>query len=139
MSTEENKSIVERFYEHLSVGTIGTATDIITPDCIRHDPLGHEEFGPSGFAARARRTDAAFTDLKLVPDIILAEGDKVAVRWTITAKHTGPYRGFPATNRDVKFSGVNIFRIENGRIAEIWNHRDDLSTLLQIDAIRLPG
>ena len=135
MSIEQNKRVVERFYEHLRAGTIGAATDIVTPDCVRHDPSGHQEPGPSGFAARVKRTDAAFTDLNSVPDIVMAEGDKVAVRWTITGRHTGPYRGFPSTGREVTFSSVNIFRIENGRIAEIWNHRDDLSVLEQIGAI----
>ena len=95
MSIEQNKRVVERFYEHLRAGTIGAATDIVTPDCVRHDPSGHQEPGPSGFAARVKRTDAAFTDLNSVPDIVMAEGDKVAVRWTITGRHTGPYRGFP--------------------------------------------
>jgi len=139
MSTEENKRLVELFYEHLRGGTIGRAADVITPDCIRHDPSGREDPGPSGFAARVGRTDGAFSDLKSTPDMVLADGDKVAVRWTITCRHTGPYRGFPATGRDVKFSGVNIFRIENGRIAEVWNHRDDLSVLQQIGAVTLPG
>jgi steroid delta-isomerase-like uncharacterized protein len=135
MSTEENKRLVERFYAHHRTGTIGQATDVVTPDCIRHDPSGREEPGPSGFAARVARTEAAFSEWVSTPNIVMADGDKVAVRWTITAKHTGPCDGFPATGRNVKFSGVNIFRIENGRIAEIWNHRDDLSVLQQIGAV----
>lgn len=138
MSTEENKRLVERFYDHLRKGTIGDTTDIVTPDCIRHDPSGREDPGPSAFAARVRRTEGALSDLVSTPDIVIAEGDKVAVRWTITARHTGPRDGFPATGRNVTFSGVNIFRIENGRIAEIWNHRDDLSVLQQIGAVTLP-
>ena len=139
MNTEENKQPVARFYEHLRAGTIGQATDVVAPNCIRHDPSGREDPGPSGFAARVGRTEAAFSDLVSTPNIVIAEGDKVAVRWTITAKHTGRRNGFPATGRSVTFSGVNIFRIENGRTAEIWNHRDDLSVLQQIGAVTLPA
>jgi steroid delta-isomerase-like uncharacterized protein len=83
------------------------------------------------------RTNAAFSDQQWIPEIVMADDDKVAVSWTITGKHTGQYRGFPATGKDVTLKGVNIFRIEDGRIAEIWNFRNDLWVLQQIGAVAL--
>jgi predicted ester cyclase len=65
-------------------------------------------------------------------DLILAEGDLVAARWTTEGKNTGPWAGRPPTGKRARFSGVNIFRIEGGKVVELWNHRDDLGLMQQL-------
>lgn len=67
-------------------------------------------------------------------DLILAEGDLVAARWTTEGTNTGPWAGRPPTGKRARFSGVNIFRIEGGQVVELWNHRDDLGLMQQIGA-----
>ena len=52
---------------------------------------------------------------------MIAEGDRVMARWTFFGVHQGEYFGLPPTNRRVSYSGINIFRIENRKIAEIWD------------------
>jgi len=56
----------------------------------------------------------------------------VAARWTTTGTHTGAWGTVEPTGKRATFSGVNIFRIEDGKITEIWNHRDDLGLMQQL-------
>jgi hypothetical protein len=120
------------FYSRLRAGTIGEATDILTandtilPAVKTLAPLA----SPKGWAV-----PTLHSRIGNAPEIVMAEGDKVAVSWTITGKHTGivacrqPAAMLP--------QGVNIFRVEDGRIAEIWNFRNDLWVLQQIGAVAL--
>jgi len=84
-----------------------------------------------GIAAAFR---AAFPDLRWHVDLLLAEGDLVAGRWTASGTNTGPWAGVAATGKHATFSGVNIFRIRDGKVVEIWNHRDDLGLAQQLGA-----
>ncbi len=65
-------------------------------------------------------------------DLLLAEGDLVAARWTSEGTNTGPWVGTPATAKRATFSGVNIFRFKDGKVVERWNHSDDLGLMQQL-------
>ena len=65
-------------------------------------------------------------------DEMLAEGDRVMVRWTFRGTHQGEYLGFPPTHKPVTFSGIYIFRIADQRIAEVWNLWDQLGEWQQL-------
>jgi predicted ester cyclase len=67
-------------------------------------------------------------------DLILAEGDLVAARWTTEGTNSGPWGGRPPTGKRARFCGVNIFRFRDGKVAELWNHRDDLGLMQQLEA-----
>lgn len=65
----------------------------------------------------------------------LAEGDKVMSRWSYIATNTGEFLGRPATNRKVTDLGINIFRLENGKIVEMWIAQDSLGLLQQLGVL----
>ena len=67
-------------------------------------------------------------------DLVLAEGDLVAARWTATGTFTGPWGTVEPTGKRAEFSGVNLYRFRDGKVAEIWNHRDDLGLMQQVGA-----
>jgi predicted ester cyclase len=67
-------------------------------------------------------------------EIVIAEDEVVAARWTASGTHLGAWGAIEPTGRSATFSGVNIFRFENGKVAEIWNHRDDLGLMEQVGA-----
>jgi predicted ester cyclase len=90
--------------------------------------------GPEGQKQIAAAFRAAVPDLWFDVEIVLAEGEYVAARWTAPGTHTGPWGDIQPTGRVATFSGVNIFRFEGGLVAEIWNHRDDLGLLEQLGA-----
>ena len=136
MSTEANKALIRRFYEQVwNRGNLDAADEIFAADYVRHDLRpGTAPPGPEGQKAIARMLRGAFPDAHMTLDLILAEGDLVAGRWTMQGTHTGPWGGNPPTGKRVRFSGVNIFRVRDGRVVEIWNHRDDLGMQQQLDA-----
>ena len=71
---------------------------------------------------------------------MLAEGNLVAARWTVSGTHTGRWGGVGPTGKQATFSGVNIFRFgDNGKVMEIWNHRDDLGLMEQLGAAVYAG
>jgi steroid delta-isomerase-like uncharacterized protein len=133
---EANKRLVLRFYEELwNRGNYDAANDLVAADYVRHDLRpGDAPPGPAGQKAVAQRFRAAFPDVSLDVEAIIAEGDLVVARWTMSGTHRGSWGTVEATGRIVRFSGVNFFRIAEGRIAEIWNLRDDLGLREQLGA-----
>ena len=77
---------------------------------------------------------SGFADLAVVDHFVVARQDVVAVRWTARGTSTGTYMGVAATKQPVAFTGVSMYRIEHGRIAEIWDTRNTLGILHQLDA-----
>ena len=102
-------------------------------DYVRHDLRpGQSAPGPEGQKQIARDFRSAFPDLRVEVNILVAEDDYVVGRWTASGTHRGAWGALEATGRRATFSAVNIFRFENGKVAEIWNHRDDLGLREQV-------
>ncbi len=134
MSIEENKSLIRRFCEEVwNHGLLDVVTEIFAEDYVRHDLRpGKPIPGPEGQKRIAADFRTAFPDLHMTLDLIVAEGDLVVTRWTTAGTHTGQWGSIPPTGNHAVFSGVNIFRIHNGKVVELWNHRDDLGLMQQL-------
>jgi predicted ester cyclase len=129
MSAEENKALVRREQEELwnHTGNLDAAEEIFAPDY-----------------AEAARQEAAdfrrgFPDVVSAIEDLIAEGDKVVARWRASATHRGEYMGIPPTGREVEFTGISVYRIEGGKVAESWTAEDDLGLMRQIGAVPDPG
>jgi steroid delta-isomerase-like uncharacterized protein len=131
-----NKELVRRFYEDAwGRGRLDVIDDVFADDYVRHDLRpGVPPPGPEGMKRITADFRAAFPDLQFEVDILLGEDDFVAARWTASGTHTGRWGDVEPTGRKASFSGVNIFRFANGKVVEIWNHRDDLGLREQLDA-----
>jgi steroid delta-isomerase-like uncharacterized protein len=81
---------------------------------------------------------AAFPDRQLTIDDMVAEGDRVVARITVTGKHLGAIQGIPATGRSISQPCITIFRMANARIAEGWFAADNLSIMQQLGVIPAP-
>jgi len=134
MSAKSNRELILRFYDEVwNRGNVDVAREVFADDYVRRDlrpttaRAGGE--GQARIAADFRR---AFPDLELSVDLLVAEGDTVAARWTMTGTHTGPWGGVAPTGRVVVYSGANFFRMSRGRVVEMWNHRDDLGLREQL-------
>jgi steroid delta-isomerase-like uncharacterized protein len=134
VNPDENKALVRRFYEEVwDKGNLAVCEEVFTPDYVRHDPRATEPPpGPEGQKQIAADFRAAFPDLRVTVDLLVAEGAYVVGRWTAAGTHSGSWAGLEPTGRAVSFSAVNIWRFENGKASEIWNHRDDLGLLEQL-------
>ena len=81
----------------------------------------------------------AFPDLELTTEDIVAEGDKVAIRNTWRGTHQGSFHGLPPTGKRVAFTGTDIIRFVDGRIAEQWADLDALGLMQQLGAFPAGG
>jgi steroid delta-isomerase-like uncharacterized protein len=131
---DANKALINRFYEEVwNKGNVEFAWQVFAEDYVRHDLRPTQALpGPEGQAKVAADFRRAFPDLKFKVDLALAEGDLVAARWTATGTMTGKWGAVEPTGKVARFSGVNIFRFRDGKIVEIWNHRDDLGLMQQV-------
>lgn len=131
---ELNKSLARRVYdEGLNQGIF---TVPYTNDFIGH--AGNGTFTREAGLAEAKGWRQAFPDLKMNIDLIVAEKDLVAVRWTATGTNTGTGNGLQATGKSVKATGQATFRFVDGKIAEEWAIGDTLGIMRQLGLLR-PG
>ena len=134
MAAEENKAIVRRYVEQLYNRREPAADQIIDPDVVFHEPArtirGREELEQRAAAFRA-----AFPDLHVAIEDELAEGDRVATRWTLRGTHRGEFAGIAPTGKAVSVAGIIIWRIADGRIQEAWGSYDTLGLMQQLGAI----
>ena len=136
MSTERNKALIRRFYEEVwGKGNVDVADEVFAADYVRHDLRpGNPLPGPAGQKQIATDFRTAFPDFYFTLELLVAEADMVVGRWTATGTNTGIWGNIRPTGKIAKFSAVNIFRIANGKVVEMWNHRDDLGLMQQIGA-----
>ena len=135
MSAAENKDLVRRFIEGVLVGgDFAALAELTAPDCVEHTaPPG--EPPAEGTAARFMVLwRAAFPDLAITVEDLVAEGDRVAARWTLRGTHRGAFLGRPPTGRRVAVAGRERYRLADGRIVERWAAVDTPGLLRQLDA-----
>jgi len=134
MSANENKALIRRFYEEVwGKGNLLVANEVFATDYVRHDLRPAAALpGPEGQSKIAADFRAAFPDLKIEIDLLVAEADLVVARWTMEGTNLGPWGGKDPTGKHARFSGVNFFRLSEGKVVEIWNHRDDLGLMQQV-------
>jgi len=80
-------------------------------------------------------TRAAFSGFTITIDDQIVEGDKGVTRWTARGVHTGEYLGIPATGRPIEITGINIGRVEDGKIVDEWSRADDAGLLRQLGVL----
>jgi len=132
MSIEEHKALVRRYFEQAPYNP-DVCDEIYAPTFHFHT-IQHASITPQVTESTPQSEKAAYEWLKAVwssnwrmtIDEMIAEGDRVMVRWTFNGTQVGELSGLPPTHRQVTYSGINIFRIADGKIAEIWDIYDRL-------------
>ena len=139
MSAEENKTIVRRLLEEPWT-SIDVVDDLVAETYVGYDPsLPQPLKGPQGFKDNVSMFRAAYSDARITVDDQIAEGDKVATRWTGRGTHTSEFNGIAPTGKDVTVSGVTISKLEDGKVVEEWTNWDTLGMLVQLGAIPEPA
>jgi steroid delta-isomerase-like uncharacterized protein len=131
-----NVDIVRRFYEGWNSGDIDFAA-FVAEEIVNHQPEAEPERGRSRFADAIRGVMAAVPNSHWAISDILAEGDRVAVRITWSGTYGAPqFRGLPiAAPGNFSAEHIHIYRVADGKLAEHWVVRDDLTMLRQLGAV----
>jgi predicted ester cyclase len=106
---------------------------------VHHWGIAGDTHGLAAFAERWALFNAAFPDLEFIVGPIVAEGDLAASQWTATGTHRGEWQGIAPTDKEVSWSGINLFRFECGLIAESWGEADHVGLRAQLGATDVPA
>ena len=132
MTTAKNKATVRRIIEEIiNEGRLEMVDELIAEEYVDHAGGPH---GCDGYRQSVAVVRAAFPDLQMTIEDLVAEGDKVVARLSIKATHGGVFMGIEPTGKPVSFCGVGIMRIIDGKMVERWNHSDILTLLKQLGA-----
>ena len=136
MSLEENKAIVRKWVEATNKRNLSALDELIAPDFFH--PTWQLR-GAEGFKQFYTMFLKGFPDCHETIEDIIAEGDKVWSRSTITGTHTGEYRGLAPTGKKITFTGVDICRIVDGKIVETESVNDFSDFYKQLGVIEYKG
>lgn len=135
MSSERNRLLADLVWEEVwHQGHLSRIDELFTTDFVRHDP-GRELHGTEQNRQFISSLRAAFPDVHYFVEDQIAEGDKVVVRYRFQGTHLGAFQGRPPTGKQVTYTGILIYRIADGKIAEQWTEFDLLGFLRQLDIL----
>jgi predicted ester cyclase len=138
MKAEENKAIVRRFWG-VWEGNIGLVDELVAPDYVNHSPgIPDQPEGPEGIKVLVSKFRGGMLDLRAVIDDMIAEGDRVAVRYTIEGTHEGEQFGVLPTDRRLSIESCTVERVSDGKTREHWRVTDTLDMMQQLGAIPTP-
>jgi len=116
-----NKRLVRRFYKEVyGEWNMALVDEVVSPRFTSHDWPEGSPAGPQGFAAFYSAIRTALPDARYVVDDLIAEGDKVVVRWRLLGTHEGDFRGIAPTGRAIELKGIAIYRVDEGMLVERW-------------------
>jgi predicted ester cyclase len=129
---EKNKQVVQRIYEvAINERRPELTAELVSPGYV--GPQG--ERGPDGFNANVQSLLAGFPDIRFRIEDLLAEGDRVMVRWAWTGTHSGTFRGIAPTGRRVSTTGIVLYQLRDGKVVRNWLESDRLGVLQQLGIV----
>ncbi len=139
MSAEENKDIVRRFWGVWEEGNIDLVDELLAPDYVNRTPATPDQpTGPEGVKGVVSMFRSGMPDLRVVIEDMIADGDKVAVRYTLEGTHEGELFGVPPTGQRLSIKSIAIERVSDGKIREHWRVTDSLDMMQQLGVIPSP-
>src|SRR4051794_30222375 len=146
MSLDENKALVRRAYDGFSQRDLTVIDEVFSESYTSHFPGQESTVGREPLRAVLQSFLDGFPDLEFTIEDQLAEGDKVATRWTAKGTHDGEFRGFPPrthgiapTGRTIHFAATDIYLIKDGLIEVEWNTLEQLDVMIQLGVVPTPA
>jgi len=138
MSVEENKALISRLYDEVFVKwKLGVVDELVGPEFVGHEMVAvrpETPRGPIGFKQFYGWLRSAFPDLRYAVDDVIAEGDRVVVRWTWKCTHKGDFMSIAPTGKQATVTGMAIYRVAGGKCVERWVELNLLGLLQQLGA-----
>jgi steroid delta-isomerase-like uncharacterized protein len=139
MAADENKAILRRVYQAFSSGDLAALDGLFAADFVDHTALPGQAPGLAGTKQTIALFRAAFPDMQLAVEDLVAEGDRVAARVSMRGTHRGALLGIAPTGKRVAMAGMDLVRFAGGRIVERRGQEDMLGLMQQLGAIPAPG
>jgi steroid delta-isomerase-like uncharacterized protein len=131
-----NKALVRRLYDEVfHQGNLALIDELFSPSYVRHAPPGPEVRGRTEAERLCALIRTTFPDVHYTLEDMIAEGDKVVLRWSARGTHKGDFLGVAPTGKAVTMSGTVTFLIRAGKVEEEWSHWDALGLLQQIGIV----
>jgi len=128
-----NKELLRRFYKEVYVDwNMEMADTVLSPRFRSHDWPEDGPTGPRAFRDYYTAIRAAIPDARYEIDDLIAEGDRVVVRWRMLGTHAGAFGDIPASGRSIVLKGIAIYRVAGGLLMERWVVSDLHGVLEQI-------
>ena len=140
MSAEESKATMRRYFlDAFEQGNIDLLDELLAPDYVNHTPATPDlPTGPEGVKGVVTMFRSAMPDLRVLIEDMIAEGDKVATRYTLEGTHEGELFGVPPTGQRLSIESITVERVSDGKIREHWRVTDELGMMQQLGAIPAP-
>lgn len=137
--TELTKAVMKQYYgDVLSGHDLDVLIHLVSEDVLVHPtamPCEASFYGIMGLGGWLSNDWRAFPDLRVTDQATVVHGDLAAVRWEAEGTSRRPYLGIPPTGETVRFAGVSMYRLDHGKIAEVWEARDALAIIHQMDPL----
>lgn len=134
MSKEANLQTLARFAEAVNTGKFELFDETVSAESVDHDPADGQLAGPEGYREYFGKLRAAFPDLSVALDTLVADDDSIAIAYTLAGTQKGPLMGTAPTGRKMKIRGVQISKFKDGKMTERWGSSDQLGMLQQLAA-----
>lgn len=137
MTTQQNKDLVCRYVESvLNQRNLGMADALVAPDAVMyHAGAPGPIRGLDAIKSFISAFRTSFPDLRSPVEDVVAEGDRVMVRFTWSGTQRGEFQGIAPTGKSFTTTGSGLYRIQDGKIAEVWAEFDTLALLTQLGAM----
>jgi predicted ester cyclase len=130
--TEMERGLGSRWFEEVwNKGRRDAIPEMLAPDAVLHE-AGTDSVGPEGFYPFFDRLSVALSDLHVTVHDTITENDRICVRWSCSAAHTGEGLGVAPTGKSIDVTGMSIMRVRDGWLVECWQNWDMLGLMEQI-------
>lgn len=130
-----NIQIITRFEHAFRAGDLAAIDELCDPGLVDHNPAPGQEQTVAGFKRKVAGYKAIFPDLEEDLQDIIASGDTVATRWVLTGSQQQEFMGIPASGQKIRVEGMNFYRLDGGRVTDVWTQFDGVAMLRQLGAI----
>jgi steroid delta-isomerase-like uncharacterized protein len=141
MSAEESKATMRRYLDVFEQGNnLDILDELLAPDYINHTPATPDlPTGPEGVKGVVTMFRSAMPDLRVIVQDMIAEGDKVATRYTLEGTHRGELFGVPPSGQRLSIKSISVERVLEGKIREHWRVTDSLEMMQQLGVVPEAG
>jgi steroid delta-isomerase-like uncharacterized protein len=141
MSAEENKVVMRQYFEGAwEQGNLQLLDELLAPDYVNHNPATPDmPTGREGVKGVVSMFRSGMPDLKVVIEDMIAEGEKVATRYTLEGTHEGELFGVPPTGKRLSIKSMTVERVSEGKVRDHWRVSDNLEMMQQLGVVPEPG